>query len=160
MLAFHLRSLRATASLWPLLPFGLSGPARAQGADLNKISSLSVGRVEVLRDGASAQYGSDAKMTSRIHQRQDALDYMKANPGVVLPDPVPHWGAPDSNAGRTKTEIRLKVRMRVSEASVVSRIYDRTMDNERLPQCTSVKGLQRKTPQIGRFGQSEIFSPP
>lgn len=130
------------------------GQRGAQGADLNKISSLSVGRVEVLRDGASAQYGSDAiagviniqlderpgvnayvqgsqyyegdgetvraglkagtrfdqgfvtaslewadaKMTSRSHQRQDALDYMNANPGVVLPNPVQHWGAPDTKS--------------------------------------------------------------
>lgn len=32
----------------------------AQGADLSQISSAAVGRVEVLRDGAAAQYGSDA----------------------------------------------------------------------------------------------------
>ncbi|BEV13062.1 TonB-dependent receptor (plasmid) [Asticcacaulis sp. DW145] len=130
------------------------GQRGAQGADLNKISSLSVGRVEVLRDGASAQYGSDAiagviniqlderpgvsayvqgsqyyegdgetvraglkagtrfdkgfltasvewadaKMTSRSHQRADALAYQAANPGVVLPNPVQHWGAPDTKS--------------------------------------------------------------
>ena len=34
--------------------------AGAQGADLSQISSAAVGRVEVLRDGAAAQYGSDA----------------------------------------------------------------------------------------------------
>jgi iron complex outermembrane recepter protein len=34
--------------------------AGAQGADLSQISSPAVGRVEVLRDGAAAQYGSDA----------------------------------------------------------------------------------------------------
>jgi iron complex outermembrane receptor protein len=128
------------------------GQRGAQGADLNKISSLGIGRVEVLRDGASAQYGSDAiagviniqldqrpgvaayvqrsqyfegdgettragikagkafdggfvtaafewadaAMTSRSHQRADALAYEAANPGVDLPDPVQHWGAPDT----------------------------------------------------------------
>lgn len=34
--------------------------AGAQGADLSQISSAAIGRVEVLRDGAAAQYGSDA----------------------------------------------------------------------------------------------------
>lgn len=34
--------------------------AGAQGVDLSQISSVAVGRVEVLRDGAAAQYGSDA----------------------------------------------------------------------------------------------------
>lgn len=34
--------------------------AGAQGADLSQISSAAVGRIEVLRDGAAAQYGSDA----------------------------------------------------------------------------------------------------
>lgn len=34
--------------------------AGAQGADLSQISSPAVGRIEVLRDGAAAQYGSDA----------------------------------------------------------------------------------------------------
>jgi iron complex outermembrane recepter protein len=34
--------------------------AGAQGADLSQISAAALGRVEVLRDGASAQYGSDA----------------------------------------------------------------------------------------------------
>jgi iron complex outermembrane receptor protein len=36
------------------------GDNGAQGADLNQIPSFAVGRIEVLRDGASAQYGSDA----------------------------------------------------------------------------------------------------
>jgi iron complex outermembrane receptor protein len=34
--------------------------AGAQGADLSQISAVALGRVEVLRDGAAAQYGSDA----------------------------------------------------------------------------------------------------
>lgn len=34
--------------------------AGSQGADLSQISAPSIGRVEVLRDGAAAQYGSDA----------------------------------------------------------------------------------------------------
>jgi len=34
--------------------------AGAQGADLSQISAPAVGRLEVLRDGAAAQYGSDA----------------------------------------------------------------------------------------------------
>ncbi len=34
--------------------------AGAQGADLSQISAPALGRVEVLRDGAAAQYGSDA----------------------------------------------------------------------------------------------------
>lgn len=38
----------------------LLGSRGAQAADLAGIAPLSIGRVEVLRDGASAQYGSDA----------------------------------------------------------------------------------------------------
>lgn len=34
--------------------------AGAQGADLSQISGAAIGRIEVLRDGAAAQYGSDA----------------------------------------------------------------------------------------------------
>lgn len=34
--------------------------AASQGVDLNQIPSSAVGRIDVLRDGASAQYGSDA----------------------------------------------------------------------------------------------------
>jgi iron complex outermembrane recepter protein len=34
--------------------------AGAQGADLSQISGAAIGRLEVLRDGAAAQYGSDA----------------------------------------------------------------------------------------------------
>ncbi len=34
--------------------------AASQGADLNQIPGPAIGRIEVLRDGASAQYGSDA----------------------------------------------------------------------------------------------------
>src|SRR3990167_5598697 len=36
------------------------GSRGAQGPDLAQIPSFAVGRMEVLRDGASAQYGSDA----------------------------------------------------------------------------------------------------
>jgi iron complex outermembrane receptor protein len=32
----------------------------SQAADLNQIPAIAIGRIEVLRDGASAQYGSDA----------------------------------------------------------------------------------------------------
>lgn len=39
---------------------GGSLSAGSQGADLSQISAPSIGRVEVLRDGAAAQYGSDA----------------------------------------------------------------------------------------------------
>ena len=41
-----------------LLGYGLSGGA--QGVDLAAIPAIAVERIEVLRDGASAQYGSDA----------------------------------------------------------------------------------------------------
>lgn len=39
---------------------GTSLNVGSQGADLNMIPSIAVGRVEILRDGASAQYGADA----------------------------------------------------------------------------------------------------
>jgi iron complex outermembrane receptor protein len=38
----------------------LLGSRGAQGPDLSQIPTSAIGRVEVLRDGASAQYGSDA----------------------------------------------------------------------------------------------------
>lgn len=38
----------------------LLGSNGAEGVDLNQIPSFAVGHIEVLRDGASAQYGSDA----------------------------------------------------------------------------------------------------
>jgi len=128
------------------------GSRGAQAADLAQIPSFAVKRIEVLRDGASAQYGSDAiagvinvilndapgvrafaqagqyaegdgetyragvragmelgqdghlaltaewsdaKATSRSRQRQDAIDFQAANPGLTLPDPVQRWGNPD-----------------------------------------------------------------
>ena len=129
------------------------GQRGAQGPDLSKIASFGVGRIEVLRDGASAQYGSDAiagvinvqldnktgfssyiqgsqyfegdgdttrvgvkggveigqggylngvmeygkaAMTSRTNQRADAIAFEAANPGIKLPNPVQHWGSPDT----------------------------------------------------------------
>jgi len=128
------------------------GSRGAQSADLAQIPSFAVKRIEVLRDGASAQYGSDAiagvinvilndepgvrafaqagqfsegdgetyragvragmqlaedghlaltaewsdaKATSRSRQRQDAIDFQAANPGLTLPNPVQRWGNPD-----------------------------------------------------------------
>lgn len=43
----------------PFVDFNILGGG-AQAVDLSQISSSALGRVEVLRDGASAQYGSDA----------------------------------------------------------------------------------------------------
>jgi iron complex outermembrane receptor protein len=40
--------------------FPLGSPAGSSGVDLNAIPSSSIERIEVLRDGASSQYGSDA----------------------------------------------------------------------------------------------------
>ncbi len=40
--------------------FAYGMPAGSSGADLNAIPSSAIDRIEVLRDGASAQYGSDA----------------------------------------------------------------------------------------------------
>ena len=39
---------------------GTSLNVGSQGSDLNMIPSIAIGRVEILRDGASAQYGADA----------------------------------------------------------------------------------------------------
>ena len=128
------------------------GSRGAQSADLAQIPSYAVERIEVLRDGASAQYGSDAiagvinvilkddigvsgfaqlgqfsegdgttyragaraglglgegghlaftaewsdaEETSRTRQRQDAIDFAAANPGLTVPDPVQRWGNPE-----------------------------------------------------------------
>ncbi|HVZ30613.1 MAG TPA: TonB-dependent receptor plug domain-containing protein, partial [Asticcacaulis sp.] len=130
------------------------GQRGAQGPDLAQIPDFAIGRVEVLRDGASAQYGSDAiagvinislnsqpgvaayaqgseyyagdgattqigarfgyaigdggrlvftaesskqNMTSRSHQRPDAIAFQAANPTLNVPNPVQHWGKPDLN---------------------------------------------------------------
>ncbi|MBN9319114.1 MAG: TonB-dependent receptor [Caulobacterales bacterium] len=128
------------------------GSRGAQGPDLAQIVTTAVGRMEVLRDGASAQYGSDAiagvinilldekpgftafaqsgqffegdgqtnrvggragfvfpegghasvtfemadqGLTSRSRQRQDAIDFAKAHPGIAIDNPVQRWGNPD-----------------------------------------------------------------
>jgi iron complex outermembrane receptor protein len=130
------------------------GQRGAQGPDLAQIPNFAIGRVEVLRDGASAQYGSDAiagviniklntapgialytqgsqyfagdgatfqvgarfgyklgggghvvvtaeaarqNMTSRSHQRPDAIAFQTANPTLNVPNPVQNWGKPDLN---------------------------------------------------------------
>ena len=49
---------RHRAAVIALLGAGISGGA--QGPDLSAIPAIALGRLEVLRDGASAQYGSDA----------------------------------------------------------------------------------------------------
>jgi len=128
------------------------GSRGAQGPDLAQIPSFAVKRMEVLRDGASAQYGSDAiagvlnillddskgfaafaqagqfyegdgatyrlggragigigdgghltatfewsdaGLTSRTRQRQDAIDFQRANPTIKVDNPVQRWGNPD-----------------------------------------------------------------
>jgi iron complex outermembrane receptor protein len=127
------------------------GQRGAQGPDLAQIPGFAVGRMEVLRDGASAQYGSDAiagviniilddrpgfaaygqagqyyagdgatyrlggragfalgerghlnltvegsdaGLTSRTRQRQDAIDFQRAT-GIKVADPVQRWGNPE-----------------------------------------------------------------
>ena len=49
---------RHRAAVIALLGAGISGGS--QGPDLSAIPAIALGRLEVLRDGASAQYGSDA----------------------------------------------------------------------------------------------------
>lgn len=134
----------------------LLGFSGAQAPDLAQIPSSAVKRIEVLRDGASAQYGSDAiagviniilddepglsafgqygqyyandgdqyragvqgglasdlgfinatfefsdsARTSRTRQRQDAIDFQKANPNINVPNPVQNWGQPERTAYR------------------------------------------------------------
>lgn len=70
--AFSLRGLPADETLVllngkrfhrsPLVQVGISAPTMlgSQGADLSQLPAFGVKRIEVLRDGASAQYGSDA----------------------------------------------------------------------------------------------------
>lgn len=128
------------------------GSRGAQAPDLAQIAPFAVQHIEVLRDGASAQYGSDAiagviniilndapgfsvfgqgseyyegdgrtyrlggragfavgdgghisataewsqgDFTSRSRQRQDAIDFQKANPTIKVDSPVQRWGNPD-----------------------------------------------------------------
>lgn len=125
----------------------------AQAPDLAQIPSFAIKHVEVLRDGASAQYGSDAiagviniilddsqslegfsqyskfyagdgadrqaglrggfaigdggslaatvewadtDETSRTRQRPDAITFQNAHPDLDVPNPVQHWGLPDT----------------------------------------------------------------
>lgn len=125
----------------------------AQAPDLAQIPSLAIKHIEVLRDGASAQYGSDAiagvinillddsqslegfsqysnfyagdgtdrqlgargglsigdggsvvataewahtDETSRTRQRPDAIAFQNAHPDLDVPDPVQHWGLPET----------------------------------------------------------------
>lgn len=125
----------------------------AQAPDLAQIPSFAIEHIEVLRDGASAQYGSDAiagviniilddsesfegfsqyskfyagdgadrqlgvrgglaigdggsvavtaewadtDETSRTRQRPDAIAFQNAHPDLDVPNPVQHWGLPET----------------------------------------------------------------
>ena len=66
---------RHRAAVIALLGSGVS--AGSQGPDLSAIPAIAVGRLEVLRDGASAQYGSDAIagiMNFVLRQDTDGLE--------------------------------------------------------------------------------------
>lgn len=135
----------------------LLGGNGAQSPDLAQIPTFAIGRVEVLRDGASAQYGSDAiagvvniildnstslrsfaqysqysegdgqntrfglksgvslgaegfvtlameyanaEKTSRSRQRPDAIQFQADHPSIRVPNPVQHWGQPETQSTR------------------------------------------------------------
>src|SRR6185503_10284886 len=68
--------------------FAYGTGAGSSGVDLNAIPSSAIDRIEVLRDGASAQYGSDA-VTGVTDSIVDGRVIQKRNPA---PQPNHHWG--------------------------------------------------------------------
>lgn len=142
------------------------GSRGAQGVDLGQLSAISMERIEVLRDGASAQYGSDAiagviniilndkpgfsgfvqggqyfegdgakweigarygwalgeaghaavsldytdaGLTSRTRQREDAIAFQAANPQLNVPNPVQRWGQPERQMWRATFDAAYEV---------------------------------------------------
>lgn len=134
----------------------------SQATDLGQIPNFGIGHIEVLRDGASAQYGSDAiagviniildekpgfsaysqgsqyykgdgtqwqagaragfalgdgghaviaaeythaDTTSRTAQRPDAIAFQAAHPDIDVPDPVQHWGNPETHSFRLALDV-------------------------------------------------------
>ncbi|BAV94228.1 TonB-dependent receptor [Ichthyobacterium seriolicida] len=63
----------------------MEGPGRSEvGVDMNSIASSAIERVEILRDGAAAQYGSDAMSgVINIVLKKSTKPYIKAQYGIT-----------------------------------------------------------------------------
>ena len=101
------RRHRASVIAW--LGNGLSDGA--QGADLSPIPSIALKQVEVLRDGASAQYGSDAIAGVMNLQLKDSYegDLWKSNPVFSKPVTVLCTLSPEILVWDMKTSGRISV---------------------------------------------------
>lgn len=68
--------------------FAYGTGAGSSGVDLNAVPSSAIDRVEVLRDGASAQYGSDAiaGVVNLVLKQGEFLPFMNVSAGRYIPD--------------------------------------------------------------------------
>ncbi|HSR42230.1 MAG TPA: TonB-dependent receptor, partial [Longimicrobiales bacterium] len=76
-----------------VMVFGNSSPG-SSGVDLNAIPTMAIGQVEILRDGASAQYGSDAiagVLNLGLKNNVSPLT-IEAGTGKYFPDDFPNDG--------------------------------------------------------------------
>jgi iron complex outermembrane receptor protein len=177
----------------------LLGGNGAQAPDLAQIPSSAIKRIEVLRDGASAQYGSDAiagviniilddstnisgfaqysqynegdgetsrtgikggtelgnsgfvtlsfeyakaQKTSRSRQRPDAIQFSADHPEVDVPDPVQHWGQPETEVLRFALNSELDTRLGLAYLFGTFGIGEGLSDfNWRNPDSTSAFGI-------------------
>ena len=82
--------------------FAYGMPAGSSGVDLNTIPASAIDRVEVLRDGASAQYGSDAiaGVVNVVVKEGPFTPFLNASTGRYIPDDYPDDGTTvDVNGG-------------------------------------------------------------
>lgn len=74
--------------------FAYGMPAGSSGADLNAIPSSAIDRIEVLRDGASAEYGSDAiaGVVNLVTRRGQFAPFVNVTGGQYFSPDYPHDG--------------------------------------------------------------------
>src|SRR5438445_2683860 len=91
---------RHQTALLNTFPYGMGGGS--SGVDLNTIPQSAIDRIEVLRDGASAQYGSDAiaGVVNVVMKEGQFTPYANVEAGRYAPDNYPADGTTtDVNGG-------------------------------------------------------------
>lgn len=116
--------------------------------DIDLLPTNSVGRIEVLRDGAAAQYGSDAisgVINIILDNRPDGGDFTTTvgrtfSKGAELVQSTLGYGVPLANDGFIRFAIEGRYRDRAeSSASPVAQIYPRLVDGSPDPREATVE---------------------